>query len=76
MKNINLQVDEETLANAEQFALKLNTSVAGLLNDFLHQLPVQQGNLHEARQRLLQLSQSATGKVGVRTWTRESLYER
>ena len=76
MKSINVVVDDKTLANAEQFAFKLNTSVAGLVNDFLHQLPRTESDQAEARRQFIELSKAARGEVGPRTWTRSDLYDR
>jgi hypothetical protein len=76
MKTINLTVDEATLAKVEQLATNQNTSVAALLNEYLRGLAFLPASRDEARRRLIRLSNSATGEVGPRTWTRDDLHER
>ena len=76
MKNINLTVDDATLAKAEKVATQKKTSVAALLRDYLRQLTSTPTKREAARRRLLRLSAAATGEVGSRTWTRGDLYDR
>lgn len=76
MKNINLSVDDATLEKVQRLAQSQNTSVAALVNDYLSLLTQVQIGPNEAIARILQLSASACGEMGPRTWSRADLYDR
>jgi hypothetical protein len=76
MKNITLSVDERVLAAVRRYASERNTTVNGLVRDYLTQLAAQNDRVAKARARLQQLSREATMDVGSWKWNREELHER
>jgi hypothetical protein len=74
--SIKIDVDDAVLAKVEKIARARNTSVAGLVNDFLCGIAPAPDNRQDARRRLLELAEQSKGEVGERTWTRDSLYDR
>jgi hypothetical protein len=76
MKNITLSVDDAVLAAVRRYASERNTTVNGLVRDYLTQLATQTDRVAKARRRLKELSEEATMDRGNWTWNREELYER
>lgn len=76
MKNITLNVDETTLAQVRRYAAEHDTSVNGLVRDFLTELANREDRAARARQRLKELSEQSAARVGSSGWTRDEVHER
>lgn len=76
MKEINICVDDATLAKAEEFATKQSMTVPEMLQKFLEEVISQIGNREAARKQLLKLTSESIAEVGPRTWTRADLHDR
>ncbi len=77
MKNITLAVDEETLAAVRKYAAANNTTVNGLVRDYLDRLARQQDRAAQARKELIELVRNSTWDPGPDwKWNREELYDR
>jgi hypothetical protein len=75
-KNITLAIDEAVLDEVRLFAAKRNTTVNGLVRDYLEGIAKQEDRVTRARRRLLELSEQSTLEVGEVTWKRSDLYDR
>jgi Family of unknown function (DUF6364) len=75
-KNITLAIDEAVLEEARIYAAKRNTSVNGLVRDFLQGIAKQEDRTERARRRLRELAERSTLEVGDVTWKRDDLYDR
>lgn len=76
MKNITLSIDDEVLAAVRRHAAERNSTVNGLVREFLTNLAQHQDRARRARGRLRQLSRQSQGRLGKKTWTREDLHDR
>lgn len=76
MKNITLAVDEEVLATVRAYAARNNTSVNGLVRDYLTRLAQQDDRAAQARQRLVELSAQSPMQLGAWRWNRDEIYDR
>ncbi|MDX2149665.1 MAG: DUF6364 family protein [Bryobacteraceae bacterium] len=76
MRNITLSVDEEVLARVRQVAAERNSTVNALVREYLTNLAAQEDRARLARQRLRELSQKSTGRLGPKKWRREDLHDR
>lgn len=76
MKNVTLAIDETVLAAARQYATKHNTTVNGLVRDYLTRLAAQEDRAANARRRLVELARESTWDPGADwKWNREEIYE-
>jgi hypothetical protein len=75
-KNITLAIDEAVLEEARVYAARRNTSVNGLVRDFLEGIAKQEDRTERARRRLRELAERSTLEVGEVTWKRDDLYDR
>jgi hypothetical protein len=76
MANITLSVDEQVLATVRRYAVDHETTVNGLVRDFLTSLATREDRARRARRRLLLLSDRSSARLGTRSWTRDELHER
>jgi hypothetical protein len=78
MKNITLAVDDEVLAAVRKLAAEKNTTVNGLVRDYLTSLAeqVRKDAAARARKELVRLSEESTAGMGDWKWNREDLYDR
>jgi hypothetical protein len=76
MKNITLAVDDQVLEEVRVYAAKRNTSVNGLVRDFLAGIAMQEDRTIRARRRLRELVDRSSLEVGDITWKRDDLYDR
>ncbi len=76
MKNITLAVDDDVLAAVRRYASDRNTTVNGLVRDYLTRLAAQQDKAAKARQRLVELSEKSQASLGNWKWNREEIYDR
>lgn len=76
MKNITLSVDDEVLSAARRVAAERNSTVNGLVREYLTNLARQDDRASRARARLEQLTNESKGRLGRKTWTRKDLHDR
>ena len=76
MRNITLSVDEKVLTAVRRYAADQNSTVNGLVRDYLTNLAAQENRADSARSRLRELSTQSTGRLGKKTWTRGDLHDR
>jgi len=76
MRNITLSLDEMVLAAVRRYAADQNSTVNGLVRDYLTNLAAQEDRAKSARARLRELSAQSVGRLGKKTWTRDDLYDR
>ena len=76
MKNITLSVDENILAAVRRLAAERNSSVNGLVREYLAALAAHEDRAKRARARLRKLSAQSQGQLGGKTWTRDDLHDR
>ena len=76
MRNITLSVDEKILSAVRRYAADQNSTVNGLVRDYLTNLAAQENRADSARSRLRELSTRSTGRLGKKTWTRGDLHDR
>ena len=76
MKNITLSVDEKILAAVRRYAVERDSSVNALVRDFLAEIATREDRARQARERIRELSDQSTARIGSRTWTRDELHER
>lgn len=76
MKNITLSIDEKVLAAVRRKAAEQNSSVNALVREYLTNLAAHEDRAARARARMRELSESSTGRIGEKTWTRDDLHER
>jgi len=76
MKNITLSVDENVLAAVRRLAAERDSTVNGLVRDYLTNLAAHKSRADRARARLRQLSAQSQGRLGRKTWSRDDLHDR
>jgi len=76
MKNITLSVDENVLAAVRRLAAERDSTVNGLVRDYLTNLAAHESRADRARARLRQLSAQSQGRLGRKTWSRDDLHDR
>lgn len=75
-RNITLSVDENVLATVRRYAVERESSVNGLVREFLTRIAEREDRAGKARQRIRQLSNQSEAQVGRKSWRREDLHER
>ena len=76
MRNITLSMDEKVLAIVRRHAAEQNSSVNGLVRDYLTILALQENRANSARARLRELSAQSQGRLGKKSWARDGLHDR
>jgi len=76
MKNITLSVDEKVLQAVRRYAAERESSVNGLVREFLAAIAEREDRARNARRRIEQLSRRSKARLGPKTWDRESLHDR
>ena len=76
MKNITLSIDEDVVCTVRRYAAEHGSTVNALVRDFLTGIADREDRASKAGQRIRQLSEQSTARVGSRSWTREELHER
>ena len=76
MKNITLSIDEDVVRTVRRYAVERGSTVNALVREFLTGIANREDRARKARQRIRQLSEQSTARVGSRSWTREELHER
>jgi hypothetical protein len=77
-QNVTLALPKDVLRKAKILAIQKNTSLSGLLTQTLTDLVAQQEGYETARQRSLQMLNTAfdLGTIGKIDWNREVLHDR
>ena len=76
MKNITLSVDERVLLMVRRYAAERDSSVNGLVREFLARIAMREDHARNARARLRELSKGSKARIGSISWKRESLHDR
>ena len=76
MKNITLSIDEDVVRTVRRYAAERGSTVNALVREFLTGLANREDRARKAKQRIHQLSEQSTARVGSISWTREELHER
>jgi len=76
MKNITLSVDEKDLAAVRRYAAQHDSSVNGLVREYLRRIAVSEDRARMARARIRELSRRSPARLGAITWKRDELHER
>jgi hypothetical protein len=76
MKNITLSIDEKVLAVVRRYAAERNSSLNGLVREFLTRIAEHEDRARKARRRIQELSKRSTARIGSKSWTRDALRER
>lgn len=77
MPNITLNVDEKTLKKARKIAVDKNTTLTEMIREFLESLAKRDTlDRDRAVKALDQSFKKYSRRMGPRSWTRDSLYER
>lgn len=74
MKNITLAVEEDVLSIVRRHAAERNSTVNGLVREYLTNLAAQEDRARQARARLRELSSQSRGRIGRKTWKRDDLH--
>ena len=76
MKNLTLCIDEKILAAVRRYAVERDSSVNALVREFLTGIATREDRARKARQRIRELSDQSTARIGSKSWTRDELHER
>lgn len=77
MTNITMSLEDDLVKKVRKLAVERNTSMTALVRETLRQLAAQEDFRTEEHIAELEAAfNSASAKVGKRTWTRDELHER
>jgi hypothetical protein len=77
MKNITLAIDEDVLRAARRYAAARDTTVNGLVREYLTRIATDGDRVAKAREELMKLAESSSARLGPGwKWNREELYDR
>jgi hypothetical protein len=76
MKNITLSVDDRVLAAVRRYAAEHDSSVNGIVREFLNGIADRRDRAKKARARLSALSRRSRARIGTITWNRDDLHDR
>jgi hypothetical protein len=77
--NITLSLDEKIVKEVRKIAVERDTTLTGLVREYLEKLAAESATAGRKRRELEALErtfQELHGKMGKRTWTRADLHER
>jgi hypothetical protein len=76
-RNVTLAIDADLLKKARKIAVDKDTTVTGLIRNYLETLIEQEGkSKKETISELVQLLDHSNARIGKKTWSREELHER
>jgi hypothetical protein len=76
-RNVTLAIDAELLKKARKIAVDKDTTVTGLIRNYLETLIEKEGkSKKETISELVKLLDHSNARVGKKTWSREDLHER
>jgi hypothetical protein len=76
MKNITLSIDEKVLAAVRRYALEHESSINGLVREFLTRIAYSENRSKKARRQLRVLSNRSKAQIETVSWNRDSRHER
>ena len=76
MKNITLSIDEYVLKTVRSYAAEHNSSVNGLVREYLTGLAQREDRARDSRKRIRELSDASPARIGSKSWRRSELHER
>jgi len=77
MGKLAINLDDETLAKAQEVAGSRNTTIDEMVEDFVKSVAQQsKADREKAVESLVESFKRLSRSIGPRTWTREDLYER
>jgi hypothetical protein len=77
MKNVTLSIDEKVLKEARRYAAARDTTLNGLVREYLTRIASEEDLVANARKELLRLADTSKGRLGPDwKWNREALYDR
>jgi hypothetical protein len=77
--NVTLTLDDNLVKEVRKIAAERETTLTGLVREYLQDLAAQEANTEKVRrdqQRLLETFDRLKFPMGKRTWKREDLYDR
>lgn len=75
MKNITLSIDARVLKEVRRYAAARDSSVNGLVREFLTRIADSENRAKRARLRIRELSRRSAAKLGKITWSRADLHD-
>lgn len=76
-RNLTMAIDEDLLKKSRKIAIDKNTTVTGLIRNYLNHLVEQEEkSKNEIIYELAELLDRSQAVIGEKTWVREDLYER
>ena len=75
-KNITLSVDEAILRTVRRYASGHDTTVNGLVREYLTLVAQREDNAANALSRIRELSNRSTARTGKKAWDRDDLHDR
>ena len=76
MKNITLSVDEKVLAAVRRYAAEHDSSVNGIVREYLERIAISEDRARMARLRIKELSKRSGARIGAMDWKRDELHDR
>ena len=77
MSNITMTLDDEVIKKVKKIAVEKNTTLTGLVRDYLTRIARREDQrTEEAITQLTKIMSNPDLKVGEITWTRDELHER
>ncbi len=77
MSNITMTLDDEIIIKVKKIAVEKNTTLTGLVRDYLTRIAKREDQrIEEVITELNRIMNAQDKKVGDITWTRDELYER
>ena len=76
MKNITLSVDEKVLATVRRYAAEHDSSVNGMVREYLERIANCENRARLARLRIRGLSKRSRARIGTIAWKRDELHDR
>ena len=76
MKTLTLSVDEGVLLAVRRYAAKQGSTVNAMVREFLTDLAQREDQTRKARQRIRELSEHSSARLGTKRCNREELHER
>ncbi|MBC8050675.1 MAG: hypothetical protein H7X92_11110 [Chitinophagales bacterium] len=71
-----MAIDESVLTAVRQYAAKHNTTLNGLVQDYLTRLATFEDRAANARNCMMELSEQSKDRISDWTWNREEIYDR
>ena len=76
-RNITMDIDTDLLKKARKIAVERDTTVTGLIRNYLKNLVEQQdGSRQETAAEFERLIEDSRARIGEKRWSRDDLYER